>query len=271
MIMKQSVIFIEGKQSFINQAIATKLTDAGFDVYMLPDETEEIEAYRNEADLILYCPDGSNTHIEYIMQYMAKLCHDGHKSLSLVGDETMVQLAQSMWKDGHIAHIYLRPVNVNSIVSDMLELTFMQDEFKRTKDILLVDDDNDFLTVMKRWLRDTYHVEAVRSGIEALRYLETIRPDLILLDYEMPGLNGCGLMEILRDDVTLSKIPIIFLTGKNDRNSVMQVINRKPDGYILKTMKKEELLETLDRFFTDSILTQKKHRHRKEARLYPYS
>ena len=256
--MRQSVIFIEGKPSFINQAIVDKLVSAGFEVYRVADEADDIARYRREADLMLYYPAGSDTHIDLVMQYMAELCICDQKLLSLIGDAAGVGTAKGYWDDRRIVHTYVRPIDVNHIVQDMLELALKHEEYIRTKNILLVDDDDDFLALMRRWLRDSYKVDTVRSGIEALRYLQDIHPDLILLDYEMPGLNGFGLMELIHEDPSIYDIPIIFLTGKNDRSSVLHIIKNKPDGYLLKSMKKEELMDTLERFFTDSILPSKK-------------
>ncbi|MBR1552419.1 MAG: hypothetical protein IJ631_00230 [Schwartzia sp.] len=61
----------------------------------------------------------------------------------------------------------------------------------------------------------------------------------------MPGLNlsfGTGNRET-------ADIPIIFLTGDNDRESVMRIVKHKPDGCLLKTSRKSELLDVLERFF----------------------
>jgi CheY-like chemotaxis protein len=91
--------------------------------------------------------------------------------------------------------------------------------------------------------------------IEAVRYLKNnTPPDLILLDYEMPDLDGYDVMRLLHGTPQTSEIPIIFLTGVDDRDSVMRVVNLKPDGYLLKSMRKSELLDALNRFFVRNIL-----------------
>ena len=56
-------------------------------------------------------------------------------------------------------------------------------------------------------------------------------------------------MEMIRSEPGSSDIPIIFLTGKSDKASVMSVMALKPQGYMLKTMTKEQILETVDNFF----------------------
>ena len=61
-------------------------------------------------------------------------------------------------------------------------------------------------------------------------------------------------MRLLHGTPQTSEIPIIFLTGVDDRDSVMRVVNLKPDGYLLKSMRKSELLDALNRFFVRNIL-----------------
>ena len=62
-------------------------------------------------------------------------------------------------------------------------------------------------------------------------------------------MNGRKVMERIRSNPRNEHIPIIFLTGKNDRECVVQILEKKPDGYLLKSMPKEALLDSLDRFF----------------------
>jgi CheY-like chemotaxis protein len=153
------------------------------------------------------------------------------------------------------AHIYTRPLNMNDVVDDLIELSTAYEEFRRMKTLLVVDDDEDFFMIMKQWLKKDYHIVGVHSGIEAVRYLKNnTPPDLILLDYEMPDLDGYDVMRLLHGTPQTSEIPIIFLTGVDDRDSVMRVVNLKPDGYLLKSMRKSELLDALNRFFVRNIL-----------------
>ena len=73
--------------------------------------------------------------------------------------------------------------------------------------------------------------------------------DLILLDHEMPITTGPKVLEMLRSESDTKDIPVIFLTGKSDKESVMAVVALRPEGYFLKGIQKEELLEKLQEFF----------------------
>lgn len=87
---------------------------------------------------------------------------------------------------------------------------------------------------IKTLLEDKYQVIPVNSSEMAIKYLALNIPDLILLDYEMPIVDGRQFMQMIREDTEFQNIPIIFLTGKNDAQTVMDVMSLKPNGYLLK-------------------------------------
>jgi len=72
---------------------------------------------------------------------------------------------------------------------------------------------------------------------------------LVLLDYEMPIVDGKQVLEMIRSETEFADIPVIFLTSKGDKESVMQVMALKPDGYLLKTMPPEDIKQSVDAFF----------------------
>lgn len=84
---------------------------------------------------------------------------------------------------------------------------------------------------------------------QAISYLARNKANLVLLDYEMPVADGPKVLEMLRADTETGHIPVMFLTGHGDRNSVMSVVGLKPADYLLKTIDKKTLLEKLDHFF----------------------
>ena len=96
----------------------------------------------------------------------------------------------------------------------------------------------------------------VTSGLQAIKWLGKNKADLILLDYEMPVTNGPQVLEMLRSDEETRSIPVIFLTGRGDKESVMSVLALKPDGYLLKNIDKDELLEKLNLFFAHTKINE---------------
>ena len=119
------------------------------------------------------------------------------------------------------------------------------------KRILVVDDDPMMLKTIKMYLDDIYDVRVVPSGTKAVASIGKFKPDLVLLDYEMPVVDGRQTLEMIRTDEDFSEIPVIFLTGLGDRAHIEQVISLKPQGYLLKPPVKDTLIETISQVLGD--------------------
>ena len=87
------------------------------------------------------------------------------------------------------------------------------------------------------------------SGMNAITFLANNKVDLILLDYEMPVVSGAKVLEMIRSEIATEDIPVMFLTSKSDKDSVMQVLALKPEKYLLKTMPPEDWLSNIRAFF----------------------
>ena len=120
---------------------------------------------------------------------------------------------------------------------------------KRKKTILIVDDDITYMRTVYEWLKEDYHVGMASSGVQAISYLAKNKADLVLLDYEMPIANGPQVLAMLKNDTETDQIPVMFLTGHGDRESVLSVVGLSPADYLLKTIDKNTLLKKLNDFF----------------------
>ena len=114
------------------------------------------------------------------------------------------------------------------------------------KRILVVDDNGMALRTMKAMLQDIYEVALAVSGAQAMTSIGKKRPDLILLDYEMPVCDGRMTLEMIRADEKLKSIPVVFLTAINDRENIEAVLKLKPAGYFLKPPVKEKLVAKIE-------------------------
>ena len=115
----------------------------------------------------------------------------------------------------------------------------------RKHSILLVDDDPVCLRNMTSWLQNFYQVAVAKSGAACLSFLGKAKPDLILLDYEMPVCNGLQTLEMIRSEPEYADIPVMFLTGVSDTEKVKEAIMLKPQGYILKNTDRIEFLSKI--------------------------
>lgn len=119
----------------------------------------------------------------------------------------------------------------------------------KKKKIMLIDDDAMQLRNMNAILKGKYEVSMAPSGILAMTLLGKSIPDLILLDYEMPICDGPQTLAMIRGEETYKDIPVIFLTGVNDKEKIMKILEYKPQGYLLKSLSSEEILSKIEQFF----------------------
>lgn len=118
--------------------------------------------------------------------------------------------------------------------------------------VLVVDDSNVVRHAMKELLGRDYDVSMAPSGLSAIRSMILDRPDLVLLDYEMPVCDGKQVLEMIRAEKEFADIPVIFLTGTANKEHIQKVVALKPAGYLLKTMKQEQIKGCIDEFFQKS-------------------
>lgn len=110
------------------------------------------------------------------------------------------------------------------------------------KTILLVDDSGLQNRISKNILEPTYAVKVSISAKQAIEVINEKKPDLIVLDYDMPEVDGYKFLKVLRENNSTADIPVIFLTGIVDKDHISKVIPLKPDGYLLKPVSAEKLL-----------------------------
>ena len=107
------------------------------------------------------------------------------------------------------------------------------------KTILVVDDDKTNLMIADRLLSEEYSIVSVLSGQQVFKFLERRKPDLILLDINMPGMDGFEVMECIRQNEQWKKIPVIFLTADRDASTESQCLKMGAVDFIGKPFEPE--------------------------------
>ena len=113
------------------------------------------------------------------------------------------------------------------------------------KRILVIDDDAVMLKTVKRYLEDEYEVATSLNGSLALKFLEKKSVDLILLDYEMPQMNGTEVLMALRESQKTADIPVVFLTGVSDPGKIQKILEMRVAGYLFKPADNKKLHELI--------------------------
>ena len=139
--------------------------------------------------------------------------------------------------------------NAITEVEQYLKKREVQEVTNQKLKILVVDDSLTIREGMKKLLGEDYEVASAESGVAAIRTITLNQPDLILLDYEMPICDGKQTLEMLRSEKAFEDIPVIFLTGRRDPESMIKVMPLKPAGYLIKSSKPAEIKKEIDTFF----------------------
>lgn len=166
----------------------------------------------------------------------------------LAGNEDELDEIYKIIPQTVVRGVFHRPLNVKNVAQELSDYVHELHSIQRKK-ILVVDDSGAMLRNVKSWLEEKYQVILANSGAMAIKYLTLNRPDLILLDYEMPIVDGRQVLEMIRSELDFSDVPVIFLTGKDDRESVLSVMEMKPEGYLLKSLRPEQIVQAVDQFF----------------------
>lgn len=146
-----------------------------------------------------------------------------------------------------------RPIDMKALEDALVQEMEREEIPERKKRILIVDDDPSYAKMIREWIKTDYRVDIVTAGMQAITFLlkvpEDDRIDMILLDYEMPVVDGPQVLQMLRQESATADIPVVFLTGNGTREAVSRVMALKPEGYILKSTSKADLLDFLEKKF----------------------
>lgn len=196
---------------------------------------------------ILYLQGEDNLMID-VLGYIKDLVEDRGIRFFVIG--TQEELDEVIGKKAdYVAQMYTRPVDLPSLIKTIQKEGEAVDKLKEFKSILIVDDDATALRSMKSLLSTRYKILVANSGMNAITILAKNKVDLILLDFEMPIVNGPKVLEMIRSDPNTANIPVMFLTAKGDKRSIMEVLRFKPEKYLLKTMLPKDILDSIDEFF----------------------
>ncbi len=143
-------------------------------------------------------------------------------------------------------------IQAENAVEEIQKYLAKTEEDKRNKKrkLLIVDDSNTILQAMGMLFQGDYQVATANSGIAAIRCISLEKPDLILLDYNMPVCDGAQVLEMIRAEPEFASLPVIFLTGTVDKASISKILPLKPAGYLVKNQPPAEIKKSIDEYFS---------------------
>ena len=248
--MDKKVLLIGIQKTFMINAIVVGLEKEDYEVVRVEPYTSAIEALPEKPGLyVLYLGDLTPEYAP-LFEYLNQQIDSDRFLLYLIGNNEELKLAQAIIAKEKIQEIYQRPLDVKLLAGNLnmaVDYSALDESLRRK--ILIIDDDGAMLRMMKTWLSVKYHVYMASSGKIALSFLAQNPVDLVLLDYEMPVMSGPDVLKELRNTPKIKDTPVIFLTAKDDKESVLKVVGLKPAKYLLKSMPKDKLIGAIDDFF----------------------
>lgn len=241
-----NILIVTDKNSLFVRSAMEQFKELEYNVVLEDLEVQKISKLKDPFEaLILYMESDGQDKTQDIV-YLRDKAVEEDIPIFYLGDEA--EELKRLIPDHVLQHIFPRPIDIKHVVQKIDEYIKNYGRHVKKK-ILVVDDSGAMLRNIKGWLEDQYQVILANSGAMAIKYLATNRPDLVLLDYEMPVVDGSQVLEMIRTETEFSDIPVIFLTSKNDKESILKVMALKPEGYLLKTMEPNKIVQEINDFF----------------------
>ncbi|MCR5595459.1 MAG: response regulator [Lachnospiraceae bacterium] len=242
-------VLIIGENGFMMNAIINGLKKEDYDVEQAEAKVNVISKIEELPKLIVLYLDADITGDNEFLVYLKDHVLENEIELFVVGNDLEIEDVTKILPENVLKHVMTRPLNVKDLAIELDKAVEAGNSIEARKKILIVDDDPTMLRMIKTLLSSSYRVYVANSGMNAITFLANNKVDLILLDYEMPVISGAKVLEMIRSEVSTASIPVMFLTSKNDKESVMQVLALKPEKYLLKTMPPAEWLKNIDEYF----------------------
>lgn len=243
-----NIVIISETQGFLLSTLQEHLVSADCAVSVVAADVDKLSKVPHPVGAAVIYASEELLEDQQALIYIRDRSVEEGTAIFLVGSEGEVEEIEKIIPRSMMRGVYFRPINVNVVAQELTNYIREQHQADRKK-VLVVDDSGAMLRNVKGWLEDKYQVILANSGTMAIKYLTLNRPDLILLDYEMPVIDGRQVLEMIRSEADFRDVPVIFLTGKDDRESVMNVMAMKPDGYLLKSLRPEQIVQAVDDFF----------------------
>ena len=247
--MSKNVLIVATTEGFMIKGLETKLKGIGVDSVYAAPKLKDIGDKSGNVSMIIVFTDDKVGEMAEALVYLKDFCSGNAMQVIVIGKKEEYEVLKGFLPEKLVQQFYERPLDMDSFITDMEKFLEAEAQFSRRQTILIVDDDVSYMSMIMDWLKDTYRISMANSGMEAITWLAKNNADLILLDYEMPVTSGPKVLEMLRSDPDTQNTPVMFLTGKGDKESVMKVLSLKPTGYLLKTVEKKELRDTLAKHF----------------------
>lgn len=245
----KQILIISDKETFSVHGLKMKLSEIGIESTYAHAGIKALSALDFKGKLIIYYMDESVYENASFMVYLKDLCQEKENSLILIGKKAEYEEVAGTVPKNCIDDWFERPLDMKKLLDKIIWYMDRIEQEQMRKTILIIDDDVSYMQMVREGLKDKYHVVMVNSGIKAIKWLAVNEADLVLLDYEMPVTTGPQILEMLKSDTESDVVPVMFLTGQRNKESVLRAVQLNPIDYLLKGMGQRSLRKKIDEYF----------------------
>ncbi len=215
---------------------------------------EAIESINNASCYIIdITPEALTVFYQGKLHQLQDSAVDSAIPVFLIGDPEVLEKIEYIFKDANNKVVsFTRPIDVKDCIKQIRHEIKNNTITTNQKNILVVDDSTTFLKLVKKTLKNRYRVTIAQSAFECIKILSKSEklPDLIIIDYMMPACNGMTLCQMIRDNEETKDIPILFYSGNNNTEEIIQLMPMI-DGYYLKSDPIKNLTNYIDNMFAN--------------------
>lgn len=239
------VIFASGGYSYLSDMFKNQLETKACEVISLNAQSSLITITDSVDGIVIYC-SGKVLEDTRLLVYLKDIAEGNRIPLFVIADKLEMEVVKTYIPDVLITKTYEHPVNTREASAEIIQV-IKHELFVAKKKILAIDDNATILRTLQEWLGNNYHVAVATSGINAMKQLGISKPDLILLDYEMPVCNGRQVLQMIRADEDCKNIPIVFYTNHADASDTIDIMQYGVQGYILKSLPAKDIIMNIER------------------------
>lgn len=208
---------------------------------------ERFNTYHNENQ------DGSGIGLHLCKEYVT--LHSGNIMLrSEIGKGSVFIVSLPMATDD-VEQMESAPVIISSVQAEVTKTDSSDEEtvsvtLSGMKTVLIIDDNDDVIFYLKKSLSSRYRCLVAKNGKAGLDMALSIMPDIIVMDYMMPVMDGAECTRAIRENSKTKHIPVIILSGAADSESQKRVINAGADIFLTKPVDEELLMEHISKLLS---------------------
>ena len=247
--MERKIMMIGNENGFMVRATVSALEKADYEVVCVKPDVDAIYKLKITHDIWILYVEELDEELQKVLTYCKDTVGGRGAFFYLIGNPEDLKEVGKVIPESLIKKAFERPVNNTDLIKELDHIVQIGEAGAVQRSILIVDDDPTMVRMINNLLSEKYKVYMSNSGMNAITLLVKNKVDLILLDYEMPVVSGAQVLEMIRSEPATKDTPVIMLTAKDDRESVMKVLELKPEKYLLKSMPPDRWVKEIDDYF----------------------